>query len=78
MVDLENVEERLFRAYWRAVGKNGYTPSGEPDYYEVDGKKYAALTNINGVLAAYRIRDNGSLKTVDLDWFEKHVVERSE
>lgn len=57
-------EDRLFKAYFRRFGRNAPCPSSTVEYVEHDGKTYAVLSNINDVLAVYRVKDDGSLKYV--------------
>lgn len=55
--------DRAFSAYFRA-GPEGQKaiPSNRSDVYEHKGKQYVVLENVNGILAVYRIRNNGALK----------------
>ncbi len=59
---------RAFAAYYRSGHSDGLTdteitiPSNSSYLCEFDGKQYVVLNNINGVLAVYRVRNNGVLK----------------
>jgi hypothetical protein len=53
--------KRALAAYFRKVGPVGDIPS-QPDEIVVKGKSYVVLSNINGILAVYRILNNGLLK----------------
>ena len=57
-----NVETRAFKAYFRRFGKNAAIPGQTVDLYEQEGKDYIRLANVNGILAVYRIHDDGTLK----------------
>ena len=51
---------RAMAAYFRAG--NTIQPANESDVKDVGGKTYVALRNISGVLAVYRVRNDGVLK----------------
>jgi hypothetical protein len=53
---------RAFSAYFRTSGENAAIPNSGSDMYEHNGKHYVVLWNVNGVLAVYRVRNNGALK----------------
>jgi hypothetical protein len=60
-----DVMERAFRAYFRRVAREGYVPVQPANYSSVQehkGREYAVLRNVNGILAVYRVRADGSLK----------------
>jgi len=59
---MNDIEQRIFRAYYRRFGKNADHPSQIVEYFEKDGLSYATLSNVNGDLATYRIKEDGSLK----------------
>jgi len=72
-----NVEEcipRMFKAYFRRFGKNALQPFRDIDYVEYKGKSYGVLSNVNGILAVYRIKNDGALKFINPDWFEKNAL----
>jgi hypothetical protein len=57
---------RAYRAYFMTAARSGYDcaqpandRSGEE---EVGGKNYVVLRNVRGVLAVYRVRNDGMLK----------------
>jgi hypothetical protein len=55
---------RAIGAYLRGEGMN--QPCRSSSGAEViDGQAYIVLRNVNGVLAVYRIRNNGSLRRLD-------------
>jgi hypothetical protein len=45
---------RAMAAWFRSGGIT--PPESNPKEFEIEGKRYIALNNINGVLAVYRIR----------------------
>jgi hypothetical protein len=57
--DLQN---RLLGAWFKSGGVD--QPS-TADVYTIDGKEYAVLYNTNGVLAVYRVGDDGGLKRLE-------------
>jgi hypothetical protein len=59
---MTEIETRAFRAYFRMAGPNADQPSSDSGEIEVAGKQYVALRNVNGVLAVYRIKNNGALR----------------
>jgi len=69
----DELEERLFRAYWR-YGKKIInessstilinTPSRYVEYIDYKGKSYAVLNCILGVLAVYKLYDDGNFRRV--------------
>lgn len=63
----ESYESRAMAAYFRASAKCGgaVNQPGESVLTEdLTGKKYVVLANVNGVLAVYRIRNDGMLKVL--------------
>jgi hypothetical protein len=75
------VEESALRAYHRRFGKDAPIPSQFVDHYELNGKHYIALTNVNGILAVYRVRNqcvSPKLHFIDVAWFESHVQAKIE
>ena len=56
------IKKRAFNAYFRRFGKFAYVPSQTVEFIEDKGKDYIILSNVNGTLATYRIREDGSLK----------------
>lgn len=59
---------RAFAAYYRNLHREGFTdqqiniPANDSHRCEHDGKEYVVLHNIRGVLAVYRVRNDGILK----------------
>jgi hypothetical protein len=63
--DNEPLIDRAFAAYFRAGAREGASPdmpANDSCLCELDGKQYVVLSNIRGVLAVYRVRNNGILK----------------
>ena len=54
--------DRAVAAYYRTGGSSVPHPSNNPAVVKHNGKQYVVLDNVNGVLAVYRIRNNGYLK----------------
>jgi hypothetical protein len=55
-----DVVERAFRAYFKAGGN--IQPSNGSGIQEVKGRTYVVLINVNGILAVYRVKNNGVLR----------------
>ena len=51
---------RAFAAYFRSGGS--IQPSNASGIVEINGLNYVVLENVNGVLAVYRIGNNGLLR----------------
>ena len=62
-----DLEGRIFRAYYKRFSDSPI-PEHHIEYYG-DNEEYAVLQNINGILAVYRIREDGSLKFINPMWF---------
>ena len=64
--DNEPLIHRAMAAYWRSgIKENGTEPpipANDSHLCELDGKQYVVLHNVNGVLAVYRVRNDGVLK----------------
>jgi hypothetical protein len=59
---MDQLLARAFAAYFRR-GENLDQPSAaDSGHAKVDGLDYIVLRNVNGVLAVYRVRNDGSLK----------------
>ena len=67
-----DLEDRIFRAYFRNY-PDGQAPGKDIEYISYRGYDYAVLTNVNGILAVYRIKDDKSLKGINPEWFDKIV-----
>ena len=65
----ETIEEKAFRAYFRRFGENAPCPSRHMNWAELRGKDYLVLSNVNGVLAVYRVYHDGRIKWVNPRWF---------
>jgi ribosomal protein S27AE len=59
---MDDLEKRIFRAYFRKFGKNADIPQQEIEYKKFNGKDCAILSNCNGVLAVYRLLDDDKVK----------------
>ena len=63
------------RAYFIAAKKAGYDspdqPSNDSGLWELNGKQYVMLHNVNGILAVYRVRNDGLLKRMKSRWPEE-------
>jgi hypothetical protein len=59
---------RAMSAYYRQGHREGHTdqqitiPANTSYLAELGGKRYVVLENVNGVLAVYRVRNDGVLK----------------
>ena len=54
---------RAQAAYWRSEGEGAPIPKGESDLYAADdGKYYVVLSNGDGILAVFRVRNDDMLK----------------
>ncbi|MGH3289146.1 MAG: hypothetical protein ACRDPD_31475 [Streptosporangiaceae bacterium] len=62
----EQLTQRAFAAYFRSAAREGAHSPDQPASYsgveERGGKQYVVLRNVNGVLAVYRVRNDGVLK----------------
>ncbi|HVB77452.1 MAG TPA: hypothetical protein VNI34_06590 [Candidatus Nitrosotalea sp.] len=63
LLDDEDTLRRAFAAYFR-YSDNAYPiqPANDSYHAEFQGKEYVVLQNANGVLAVYRVRNDGKLK----------------
>jgi hypothetical protein len=57
-----DIERRALIAYFRTDGGWLTRRDAEPTVLEHAGKRYAVLRNAGGVLAVYRVRNEGTLK----------------
>ncbi|HEY3356886.1 MAG TPA: hypothetical protein VGQ83_26790 [Polyangia bacterium] len=55
-----DLERRALAAYFRSGGTD--QPAGGAQFVEVGGKAYVTLSNVRGMLAVYRVRNDGQLK----------------
>jgi hypothetical protein len=58
-IDEQDVTRRAFAAYFRSGGIDQPNSSGVVEH---NGKVYVVLENVNGILAVYRVRNDGMLK----------------
>ena len=58
----DDIKKRMFKAYFRRFGKDTMMPTRDIEFWEEDGRSYGCLTNVKGILAIYRIRNDSSLK----------------
>jgi hypothetical protein len=56
----QDVTRRAFAAYFRSGGID--QPANSSGVVEHNGKAYVVLENVNGILAVYRVRNDGMLK----------------
>jgi hypothetical protein len=75
--DEDGLTERALAAYFRSGGTDQpSTDCGDSGVIDLDGRLYVVLSNIiNGILAVYRVRPDGTLrrmkrwpKELDEDW----------
>jgi hypothetical protein len=62
-----NPVTRAFAAYFRMCSREGFIPdqpANTSGIAEYTGKSYVVLHNVNGILAVYRILNNGALKAL--------------
>ena len=69
---MNDLEERIFNAYFRRFGKGADQPCGDVDYIERNGLTYARRVNVNGILAVYRVKDNDNLRFIKAEHFYKN------
>jgi hypothetical protein len=65
MDEIDGYLKRAFAAYYRSYGESASIPSGNDPLTGVvnlNGKRYVYLGNHGGLLAAYRIGNNGLLR----------------
>ena len=58
-IDEQDVTRRALAAYFRSGGIDQPANSGVVEH---NGKAYVVLENVNGILAVYRVRNDGMLK----------------
>lgn len=73
----ERLGSRAMSAYWRGV-KDGETldQPTEPELYQSSGNYYVVLRNIHGILAMYRLKNDGVLRR--LKRYPRCIVEAIE
>jgi hypothetical protein len=58
---MNEYESRALSAYFRSSGQTASQPQA-PETLEHEGRQYVVLSNVNGILAVYRIKPDGFLK----------------
>lgn len=58
--DSTDLVRRAFAAWFRSGGTD--QPANHSDVTEHNGHDYVVLRNVNGILAVYRVRNDGMLK----------------
>ncbi len=58
MSNLSNLEQRALSAYYRTASRTGGSVNQPGDIHEVEfkGLPYIYMSNVNGLLAVYRVR----------------------
>ena len=59
---MDEFEEALFKAYFRLEGKLAPQPERGVTYVTIDDQEYAVLTNINGILAVFKLYPEGKIR----------------
>jgi hypothetical protein len=59
---MNELERRLFRAYFRRFGKDAMQPSLSVEHHQIGDREYAKLWNVHGTLAVYRIHEDGKIR----------------
>ncbi len=62
LIEDDDTLRRAFAAYFRYAGDQSPIPATTSYCCEFQGKRYACLENVNGLLAVYRVRNDGKLK----------------
>jgi hypothetical protein len=62
LLEDEEYVRRAIAAWFRGGGPGQSMPANTSSVVEYDGKFYVELHNVNGILAVYRIRNDGILK----------------
>ena len=58
----EELRKKLFRAWSRRANIKPNMPSEDIIYFTKNGKEYAVLYNIEGILAIYRVFKDGRIR----------------
>ena len=61
-MDEDDLLRRAIAAYYRGAGPGVMQPANTSSVDTVDGLHYVVLRNVRGVLAVYRVRNDGVLK----------------
>lgn len=56
----DRLGSRAMAAYWRT--EQMPLQSGEPILYKVEGRLHVVLANSDGILAVYRVKNDGALR----------------
>ena len=76
--DEEEIITRAFRAYFTRARRAGHVamyPANSSYVDETSGRVHVILENINGVLAVYRLKDNGHIEFVREEYWPRWLVE---
>jgi hypothetical protein len=66
-----DLEKRLLKAYFGRFRVSAQSNS-TIEYFE----DYAVLSNVNGILAVYKIENDQTLKYITPKWFETHILKK--
>ena len=58
----QTIENRVLAAYFKYSAANSAQPAGSPEFHEIGNREYVTLSNVKGLLACYRIQNNGILR----------------
>jgi hypothetical protein len=61
MVGISEFTSRACRAWFKS-GSNVDQPSNDSGEVSIAGKNYVVLRNVRGIMAVYRMRNDGALK----------------
>lgn len=61
---MKDLDQRVFSAYFRHFGKSASQPNQNIDWYQVEDRDYACLSNSRQLLACYRILPDGYVRFV--------------
>lgn len=59
---MDELTRRAFAAYFRTEGARAAQPSNLSGVEDLGDRQYVVLSNVNGILAVYRVRTSGALK----------------
>ena len=63
---MDKLTGRAMRAYFMSAAREGYRADqpadGSSGPQQIDGHWYVALRNVRGVLAVYRVKNDGALR----------------
>lgn len=61
---MKKLEQHILSAYFRHFGESACQPSQNIDWYQVEDRDYAVLSNSRQLLACYRILPDGYVRFV--------------